>query len=286
MKAKYEKELNKVNLSIETNLFYEEDYQMKMLRQNEIAGLAKVECQHMNGESVFKYDVSNMISLRKKHEMMELRGDDIYQFVEVLIKVVEEVQSYFLNPDCLVLDPGLIYWNKEKWGFLYLPLKKSNLNKAFHELTEYFVKTLDYKEMEGIQLASFLHKETLQENFSLKDIFDRYEETYKRSVTKEEGMRGEEDIEHGRKREQEREELPEDFLSNQDEYAGINIENYQTVEGQMGEYQAHGEDRGKSHKKEKTQKKSNKFTLGKDKVGTGMKRSKSRWGEWEDLITE
>ena len=280
MKAKYEKELNKVKLCIETNLFYEEDYQMKMIRQNEITGLAKVECQHINGESIFKYDVSNLISLRKKYEMMELRCDDIYQIVEVLIEVVEEVQGYFLNPDRLVLDPSLIYWNKEKWSFLYLPVKKSNINKAFHELTEYFVKTLDYKEMEGIQLASFLHKETLQDNFNLKDIFDRYEETYKRKKEREEMI--EEEDEEGK----EGEELIENFLTDEEETIGINIENYQTVEEQPGKYQPNGEDKDESKKIEKTKKKANKIPFRKGKERATTKFRRSRWGEWDDLITD
>ena len=280
MKAKYEKELNRVNLQIETHQFYEEDYQMKMLRENEIAGLAKVECQHINGESIFNYDVSNMMSLRKKHEMMELRCDDIYHLVEVIMETVEEMQSYFLSPDRLVLDPSLIYWNKEKWSFLYLPVKKSNLSKAFHELTEYFVKTLDYKEIEGIQLASFLHKETLQENFNLKNIFNRYEENYKRKIEIEEPI--DEESDEGK----EGEELIKDFLTEEEEYIGINIENYQTVGEKKEEYQANGKKRGESHKNEKAKKKQKKFFPRKEKESIAPKQPKSRWGEWEDLITD
>ena len=279
MKAKYEKELNRVNLQIEPHLFYEEDYQMKMLRENEITGLAKVECQHINGESIFKYDVSNMMSLRKKYEMVELRCDDIYHLVEVIMEVVEEIQGYFLSPDGLVLDPGLIYWNKEKWGFLYLPVKKSNLNKAFHELTEYLVKTLDYKEREGIQLASFLHKETLQENFNLKELFERYEETYKREKETEERIGKERD------EEKERDEV-RDEGKEEEEYMGINVENYQSAREERREYPADGEDRSESHRNEKAKKKQKKFFLGKGKERTVLKRPKSRWGEWEDLITD
>jgi len=275
MKAKYEKELNKVNLCIETHLFYEEDYQMKMLRQNKITGLAKIECQHINGESIFKYDVSNMLSLKRKYEMMELRCDKIFHLIEGIIKVVEEIQSYFLSPDGLVLDPSLIYWGKEGWSFLYLPVKKSNLSKAFHELTEYLVKTLDYKEAEGIQLASFLHKETLQENFNLKDILSRYEENYK---SKSEGNQ--------LTQVEEWEELKEDFSTGIEEHKGINLENVQIVGEQRGEYQTRGEEQEESYKHEEGSKKSRKFFLGKGIESTTAKFRKSRWGDWEDLITD
>jgi hypothetical protein len=271
MKAKYEKELNKVNLHIETNLFYEEDYQMKMLRKNDIEGLAKVECQHVNGESVFIYDVSNTMSLRKKYELMELRYDDIYQLLEMLMRTVEEVQGYFLSPDGLVLDPSLIYWKKNKWSFLYLPVKKTNLNKAFHELTEYLVKTLDYKELEGIQLASFLHKETLQENFNLRDIIGRYEENYKKVV--------------------EAKKFTEEELSITQEYGGeILFNEFDEVdieEANGSEYQRkrNGYNSGKKEN-EGTKQKQKKRILGKDKKSVKHKFRKSRWGDWGDLITD
>ena len=272
MKAKYEKVLNKVNLCIETHLFYEEDYQMKMLRQNNIEGLAKVQCQHINGESIFSYDVSNMLPLRRKYELMELSGEEIIHLVEVIIKVVEEMQSYFLSPDRLILDPSLIYWNKEEWSFLYLPVKKSNLNKAFHELTEYLVKTLDYKEIEGIRLASFLHKETLQENFNLKDILKRYEENYKRKM--------EEDF-----LEKEEGEEPTGESLWMDHEIGLRLENVQVVREQEGEYQAKEEGKGESHKSEK-KKKQKKLFPGRASENVTTKLRKSRWGEWNDLITD
>lgn len=49
--------------------------------------------------------------------------------------------------------------------------KKENeptMCEAFHELTEYFVKHLDYKDTEGVFLVSKIHRETLKENYDLK----------------------------------------------------------------------------------------------------------------------
>lgn len=42
----------------------------------------------------------------------------------------------------------------------------------FHEMTEYFVKKLDYQDTEGIFLVYRLHKETLKENFDLRMILE------------------------------------------------------------------------------------------------------------------
>lgn len=43
MKVKYEKELNKVCLHIDLPQAYEEDYQIHMLKENDIAGLLELQ---------------------------------------------------------------------------------------------------------------------------------------------------------------------------------------------------------------------------------------------------
>ena len=53
--------------------------------------------------------------------------------------------------------------------------------EAFHELTEYFVKHLDYKDTEGVFLVSKIHRETLKENYDLKKVI----ETCKKDVKKQ-----------------------------------------------------------------------------------------------------
>ena len=56
-----------------------------------------------------------------------------------------------------------------------MPVQKKKLLQSFHELSEYFVKTLDYEDVEGIFLAYELHKATLQEKYDLKTIMEEYE---------------------------------------------------------------------------------------------------------------
>lgn len=50
---------------------------------------------------------------------------------------------------------------------------------SYHELTEYFVKKVDYQDLESIQLACMLHKETLKETYDLESILQQYEEEAK-----------------------------------------------------------------------------------------------------------
>jgi len=175
MKARYAKELNKVHLNVEINTQYEEDYQLIMMQRNQIPGLLKVDYFNVDGKSRFVYDVSGMKSMKRRYETQQLKGRDILKFVEMLLQTVNEIRKYMLYPDHLILDPAFIFYQEGRWYFLYLPVKRTSMDKAFHELTEYFVKTLDYSEKEGIQLAYELHKETMQENYNLEQIMAKYD---------------------------------------------------------------------------------------------------------------
>ena len=176
MKAKYTKELNKINLNLDIEAQYEEDYQVIMIQKNDIFGLLKMNCLSVDGKSRFVYDVSGMKSMKKRYESQKLKGQDILIFVETLLQTISEMRKFMLNPDCLLLHPAYIFYSGEKWHFLYQPLKRSSMDQAFHELTEYFVRTLDYEEKEGIQLAYELHKETMQDNYNLEQIIKIYKE--------------------------------------------------------------------------------------------------------------
>ena len=62
---------------------------------------------------------------------------------------------------------------------------------SYHELTEYFVKKVDYQDLESIQLACMLHKETLKETYDIESILQQYEEEAKnrKEKSKEEKIR-------------------------------------------------------------------------------------------------
>ena len=176
MKVKYIKELNKVCLHIEMETQYEEDYQIQMTKRNKLSGILPMQHLGVDGKSRFTYDVSGMKSMRKRYEVETLTEQEILAFIQALLKTVNEIRNHMLYPDGLLLHPNYIFYHKGQWHFIYQPLKNISMEKAFHELSEYFVETLDYAEAQGIQLAYQLHKETMQENFNLEQIIEKYEE--------------------------------------------------------------------------------------------------------------
>lgn len=183
--------LSKVWLHIYMQEEYKEDYQMPMLRSNHITGVLPVEGCEVEGAGRYSYDISGLVSLKSMYEKKRIKKRDIEEIVRDLLETEEGLRQYMLNPDCLLLQPEYIFRKGHKCYFCYLPGFNGEMGTAFHELSEYFVKMLDYEDTEGIFLAYELHKATLQERYDLSGIMEEYErhEKDRRKKQEERGKR-------------------------------------------------------------------------------------------------
>ena len=170
----FEKDLDYQGFHISTDIPYQEDYQMKMLKNNNISGILKVSGTGIDGGSRYTFRTDGWISLEKKYETKDMEKKEILEVTGAVLSAVENIKNYMLNPDNILISPQLIFEKDGNYRFCYLPVRYRSLAKAFHELTEFFVKRLDYRDTEGIFLAYRLHKETLQEQYELKTILEDY----------------------------------------------------------------------------------------------------------------
>ncbi|MBO5461094.1 MAG: hypothetical protein J5983_04780 [Ruminococcus sp.] len=190
MKIEYETSLDGAHMHIFLQEKYEEDYQIQMISHNKIEGILAMEGCETEECSRYTYEISGLVSMEKKYEKTSMKKEDLKVFITELLKLIEEVQKYMLDAGNLILRPECIFYKEGKWNFCYLPDNPDDMNQAFHKMTEYFVKTVDYNDTEAIFLAYELHKASFQENFSLKQVLSEYEK-------------------HGKERERELEELRE-----------------------------------------------------------------------------
>lgn len=175
MRIEYETSLNYANLHIFIEQPYEEDYQIQMLRQNEIEGILSVEGCEIEGKSRYTYEISGCTSMQKIYEKNGIKKEELKEFIKVLLDTIEQIQRYMLEPNNLVLQPECIFRKNGKWHFCYLPGETSKMKDAFHQLSEYFVRSVDYKDTDSILLAYELHKASFQEHYSLRQVIEEYE---------------------------------------------------------------------------------------------------------------
>ncbi len=276
--AQFESKLNQSNLHIYLDKSYEEDYQIPMLQKNPIVGILPVRGAALDGRSKYTYQTKGFQTMAVIYEKKPIQQQEIQLLVMELLQIIEKLENYMLNPNCLILDPEYIFLNEKQWYFCYLPGWNGKLSQSFHQLTEYFVRTLDYGDTNGIVLAYELHKATLQENYNLGEIMKQYEaheEERKRTMEewREEQRQNRNRLMFGEQAEGVQMRIAEDYgnvfrlTEEEEQYDPEDTKGYYEVEEGM---QAIREEGGtwKSWRK------------------AAKRLKRNRWGSWNDFILE
>ena len=174
MKTYMKNDLKNTYLILEAEELKPDDYQIMMLRENEIPGIIRTSVRYVDNRKFYYYDVGGKISLQSMYDKENFSGEEMRRLVEELIQVSKNVQKYMLDENCLMLEPELIFGDKEHFYFCYCPSCMQNVKEAFHNLTEFFIQKVNYKDEEGVHFAYTLHKATMEENYSIAEILNRF----------------------------------------------------------------------------------------------------------------
>ena len=147
-----------------------EDYQLIMLKENEIPGILNTDIRYVDNQSHYYYDISGKTSFKTFHEKINLTLEDMKRLVQDLIQAIQTLKKYMLDGKCLLLDPEYIYCEGDSYYFCYYPPCKREIREEFHKLTEFFVREVNYRDEEGVHFAYTLHKATMEENYSIEEI--------------------------------------------------------------------------------------------------------------------
>ena len=262
MKVTYENGWEYMDVHIDLPGAYKENYQLRMLSQNDIPGLLKIKASGRDGQSRYTYRVNGGISMEKTFSAKDMKKEDIERFMKDLMETVDDIKEHLLDPDRLILKPEFIFIEKGRYRFCYLPEadieERKPLCTSFHEMTEYFVKSIDYQDTSGIILVYKIHKETLKQHYDLKRIIED---------SRTEEMEWEKEK---RSREEKREKFPDNatFL--------LNTDDDEEDDEKEKKYQRTADT--DILKEEKARYSPLKKVVNRIKTG--------RWGQWEDLIME
>lgn len=174
MKTYYKNDLKRAYLILEGEEGEKDDYQIVMLRENDIPGILKTDVRYVDNQSHYHYDISGKTSFKTFHEKTNLSYEAMKKLVEELVQAVRSLQKYMLNGNSILLSPEFIFFDSEKYYFCYYPPCNVDAKEAFHQLTEFFVREVNYKDEEGVHFAYTLHKATMEENYSIEEILQRF----------------------------------------------------------------------------------------------------------------
>ena len=79
-------------ITIEESVPYTEDYQNKMLEENQVEGLLEMHGRGMDDKSCYDYDVSGKVSMKALYEKHTMSGEEIKILLKSILRVVKEVE--------------------------------------------------------------------------------------------------------------------------------------------------------------------------------------------------
>lgn len=174
MKTYYQTDLNKAYLIIEGEEYQAEDYQIQVLKENFIPGVVDMEVRYIDNVQKYFYDISGKTSVQQLFERQRPGYEEIKRLIDSLLCAMHTLKKYMVSSDGLLLKEETIFCERDKFYFCFCPMQKIPLSERMHELTEFLVREVDYKDEKGVHLAYVMHKATMEDNYSLEQIMQEF----------------------------------------------------------------------------------------------------------------
>lgn len=169
-------ELSYSEIIIKSTAPYVEDYQLKMIKENQIEGLLKIAAYEEDNCGKYIYDITGMTTLEKECGKSIIDKKELKRFLNQLINIIYQANNYMLDINCILLSPQYIYCKEGQYYFIYYPPHQNALVRSFHSLTEYWVKVVNYEDYASVAFVCGLHKESMDEQYNLELLLEQYTE--------------------------------------------------------------------------------------------------------------
>lgn len=169
----------------EAGLQTEENYQIRMLLENQVPGLLPCKIQKINGEEFFYYEITGCQSLQNLFENRKFGYKELEELFLGVFRIMERLDEYLLSRDFLLLQPSCIFRNKgdNRYCFVWIPCVHGNIEMEFRQLTEYLLPKIDHTDKQAVTLGYGVYKESMESNLKmdfLKDHMNTQKEEYER----------------------------------------------------------------------------------------------------------
>ncbi|MFA9376865.1 MAG: DUF6382 domain-containing protein [Lachnotalea sp.] len=175
MNREYKRDLNN-NYMILNNSNSEiiDDYKVRMLISNKIPFIMKCNMRKFDGIIKYYYEITSKQPMNRTFEKKKIGMNELNNIITSFLKVLDSSVEYLLNPNDFILNPEYIYMNIEtnQIYFCYMPGYEVDMSKNFNELTSYILDKIDHNDKHAVATAYELYRQTLNENYSLKEILN------------------------------------------------------------------------------------------------------------------
>lgn len=195
-KMEYQKSLNQ-NYLVYKNEYGEDNYELRMLAENQINYLLPVELRSIDGRDDIYYKIESFQSLGKLYKNREMKVEDVKVILIGLTGAIAAIQEYMLDERHLVLLPEYIFIHMEsrEVRLLFHPFYEEDIRDGVREFANYLIGRIDHTEQQAVMMGYQFYRIVREENFIIDDIIKLYRKEQKDLMDKSKEIIQEKDAE-------------------------------------------------------------------------------------------
>ena len=173
MQVNYQKDINHNYMTIQAEREIDMDsYPIRMLLGNEIASLVPCRIQAVDGGRVFCYDIGSRETAEVCFMKQKLGREAIRFLMQGIIQVIQDMQAFLLDVNQLVIQPEMLYYDKEKNGlqFCYFPGYDHQIQEQIRNFLEQILPLIDHGEPGAVAMGYGMYQKATEKSFQLEQL--------------------------------------------------------------------------------------------------------------------
>jgi hypothetical protein len=141
-------------------------YGVKMLLNNTIQGLLKVELRCIDHMDLFYYDITSLKSIYALYEDKLIKHEELRNILNNIFNTIENGEEYLLSENDFIIDPKYIFINSKKniISLCHLVGYQENIQVQLIKFMEYLMNKVDYEDEKAVLLIYALYKVSREED--------------------------------------------------------------------------------------------------------------------------
>jgi hypothetical protein len=146
LEIKFEREQGNNYLVVQDNDLDFNSYQIQMLVNNNIKGVLCTSTRTVNMKQKIYYDITSKQSLNQLFEIRQLSPGEIYNLMNDIIIIIEELKNYMIGEEICMFSPQYVYVDAETLLPSICVIPKEGVDNGLIDLANMFSEMLIAKE--------------------------------------------------------------------------------------------------------------------------------------------
>lgn len=174
MEISYIKDGNRNTMIIKGIDLDENDYKLQMIMNNHIDGIMPMNVEHINNNSIIKYNISSKTRLSDLYARKQMSGKELYSFIKDIKVLAEKMREYLLDINYIAFDTELIYFNRQtgRYEFCYITEEQEEFQIRIRDLFDKLLEYINHNDKEAVMIAYGIQQLTLGVDFTVQDILE------------------------------------------------------------------------------------------------------------------